>query len=50
MSLDAIVVQGTLKPDGSLELNTKPVLAPGRVYITLQQGAAAMRIATGGQQ
>ena len=36
MSLDAIVVQGTLKPDGSLELDTIPALAPGRVYVTLQ--------------
>lgn len=36
MSLDAIVVQGTLKPDGSLELDTVPGLAPGRVYVTLQ--------------
>jgi hypothetical protein len=36
MSLDTIVVLGTLKPDGSLELDTIPALAPGRVYITLQ--------------
>ena len=36
MSLDAVVVQGTLKPDGSLELDTVPGLAPGRVYVTLQ--------------
>jgi hypothetical protein len=36
MSLDSIVVQGTLKPDGSLELDTIPALAPGRVYVTLQ--------------
>jgi hypothetical protein len=36
MSIDTIVVQGTLKPDGSLELDTIPALAPGRVYVTLQ--------------
>ena len=36
MSHDTIVVQGTLKPDGSLELDTIPTLAPGRVYVTLQ--------------
>lgn len=36
MSLDAVVVQGTLKPDGSLELDTVPGLAPGRVHVTLQ--------------
>jgi hypothetical protein len=36
MSLDTIVVQGTLKPDGTLELDTKPALAPGRVQVTLQ--------------
>ena len=35
MGLDTIVVQGTLKPDGSLELDTAPALAPGRVYVTL---------------
>jgi hypothetical protein len=35
MSLSTIVVQGTLKPDGTLELDEKPTLAPGRVYVTL---------------
>jgi hypothetical protein len=36
MSLNAIVVEGTLKPDGTLELDGKPTLAPGRVRVTLQ--------------
>ncbi len=36
MSLSTIVVQGTLKPDGTLELDEKPTLAPGRVHVTLQ--------------
>jgi hypothetical protein len=36
MSLNTVVVQGTLKPDGTLELDTKPALAPSRVHVTLQ--------------
>ena len=36
MSLNSIVVQGTLKPDGTLELDEKPTLAPGRVHVMLQ--------------
>jgi hypothetical protein len=36
MSLSTNVVQGTLKPDGTLELDEKPTLAPGRVHVTLQ--------------
>ena len=36
MSLNTIVVQGTLKPDGTLELDEKPTLAPGRVHVMLQ--------------
>jgi YD repeat-containing protein len=35
MSLSEIVVEGTLKPDGTLELDQKPNLAPGRVQVTL---------------
>jgi hypothetical protein len=35
MSLNTIIVQGTLKPDGTLELDEKPTLAPGRVHVTL---------------
>jgi hypothetical protein len=29
------VVEGTLKPDGTLELDRKPNLAPGRVQVTM---------------
>jgi hypothetical protein len=36
MSLNTIIVQGTLKPDGTLELDEKPTLAPGRVHVVLQ--------------
>jgi hypothetical protein len=36
MSLNTIVVEGTLKPDGTLELDEKPTLAPGRVHVMLQ--------------
>ena len=35
MRLDTVVVEGTLKPDGSLELDTKPALTPGRVQVTI---------------
>src|SRR5438094_5064333 len=31
-----VVVQGTLKPDGTLELDQKPSLMPGRVQVVLQ--------------
>lgn len=29
-------LKGTLKPDGTLELDSSPSLAPGRVLVTLQ--------------
>jgi hypothetical protein len=32
----AVVLQGTLKPDGTLELDQRPNLAPGRVQVVLQ--------------
>lgn|SRR5579884_821186 len=35
MSATAIL-QGTLKPDGTLELDQKPNLAPGRVQVVLR--------------
>lgn len=44
MSLHEIVVEGTLKPDGTLELDQKPNLSPGRVQVVLrptQESAAA---------
>jgi hypothetical protein len=37
MSLQEIVVAGTLKPDGTLELDEKPTLPPGRVTVVLRQ-------------
>jgi hypothetical protein len=37
MSLTEIVVEGTLNPDGTLELDQKPNLSPGRVTVVLRQ-------------
>jgi hypothetical protein len=37
MSFTEVVVEGTLKPDGTLELDRKPNLAPGRVRVVLRQ-------------
>jgi len=39
MSLQENVVDGTLKEDGTLELDEKPSLAPGRVTVVLRQHA-----------
>jgi hypothetical protein len=39
MSLVEIVVQGTLKPDGTVELDEKPNLPPGRVTVVLRPEA-----------
>jgi hypothetical protein len=36
MSHTEIVVDGTLKPDGTLELDQKPGLSPGRVQVTVK--------------
>jgi hypothetical protein len=36
MSLTEIVVEGTLKPDGTLELDQAPALSPGRVQVTVK--------------
>jgi hypothetical protein len=41
MSLSEVVLEGTLKPDGTLELDQKPNLAPGRVTVVLRQGTEA---------
>jgi len=40
MSVTECVVQGTLNPDGTLHLDRKPDLAPGRVTIVLRLQAA----------
>jgi hypothetical protein len=37
MSLTEVVVQGTLKPDGTLELDQRPNMTPGRVTVVLRQ-------------
>jgi hypothetical protein len=36
MSLDEVTLEGTLKPDGKLELDQKPNLTPGRVKVVIQ--------------
>lgn len=36
MSLTETVIEGTLKPDGTLELDQKPNLPPGRVTVRMQ--------------
>jgi hypothetical protein len=41
MSVTETVVEGTLKPDGTLELDQKPSLAPGRVTVFLQRHEAS---------
>ena len=41
MSLQEIVVAGTLKPDGTLELDQKPDLPPGRVTVVLRPESEA---------
>jgi hypothetical protein len=35
--LNEVVVEGTLKPDGTVELDQKPSLSPGRVTVVLRQ-------------
>ena len=36
MSVTETVIEGTLKPDGTLELDQKPNLSPGRVQVRVQ--------------
>jgi hypothetical protein len=40
MSLTEVVIEGTLKPDGTLELDQKPNLPAGRVTVVLRQESA----------
>jgi hypothetical protein len=35
MSVDTVIVAGTLKGDGTLELDERPGLAPGRVRVAI---------------
>ena len=39
MIVTEAVIEGTLLPDGTLELDEKPNLAPGRVRVVLRQEA-----------
>jgi hypothetical protein len=41
MSFTEVVVEGTLKPDGTLELDQKPSLPPGRVRVVLRPHSLA---------
>lgn len=36
MNVQAVTVEGTLQPDGTLQLDQKPNLAPGRVQVVVQ--------------
>ena len=40
MNLTETVIEGTLKADGTLELDEKPNLSPGRVTVVLRQDSA----------
>jgi hypothetical protein len=40
MSVTTEVIEGTLKPDGTLELDAKPSLGPGRVKVALEPAPA----------
>jgi hypothetical protein len=43
MSLNETVIQGTLQPDGTLVLDERPNLSPGRVTVVLRQEPQAKR-------
>lgn len=43
MSLIETVIEGTLRPDGTLELDEKPNLPAGRVKVVLRQETEAER-------
>ncbi len=40
MATNTVEVQGTLQPDGTLVLDEKPKLPPGRVRVTVQSAEA----------
>jgi hypothetical protein len=40
MSPSEVAIEGTLHPDGTLQLDEKPNLAPGRVKVILQPAGA----------
>jgi hypothetical protein len=37
MSAESITIEGTLRPDGTVQLDKPPALPPGRVRVVLQQ-------------
>ena len=37
MSLHEVMIEGTLQPDGTLQLDHKPNLSPGRITVVLRQ-------------
>ena len=37
MSLHEVMIKGTLQPDGTLQLDSKPSLPPGRITVVLRQ-------------
>lgn len=37
MSLHEVMIEGTLQPDGTLQLDHKPDLSPGRITVVLRQ-------------
>ncbi len=41
MSLNEVITEGTLKPDGTLELDHAPNLVPGRVTVVMRQKSEA---------
>jgi hypothetical protein len=41
MSPTEIIVKGTLNPDGTLQLDERPALSPGRVTVVLRQEVEA---------
>ena len=43
MSLTETIIDGTLQPDGTLVLDEKPKLSPGRVTVVLRQESVAQR-------
>jgi hypothetical protein len=42
MAIREMTIAGTLKPDGTLELDQRPTLSPGRVTVVLRQETEAV--------
>ena len=43
MAMNTVVIDGTLYPDGKVQLDNMPNVAPGRVTVFLQPAAAMQR-------